>query len=194
MKAEVTSAEHFEKMYRKKADPWAFATSAYEQGRYRAIVNALAGRRFRRGFEPGCSVGVLTEQLGGLCARLEAIDFSATAVKRARDRCSPLPHVAVTQGALPQDIPGGTFDLVVLSEIGYYFQQNDLQRIGEALVEQLEPGGVLLAAHWLGHSPDHVLSGDQVHEVLGHLAGLRHASLERHEGFRLETWVREGTV
>ena len=94
-------------------------------------------------------------------------------------------------------LPEGTFDLIVLSEIGYYFPLEALRNLAEDLVRRLRAGGVLLAVHWLGSSKDHVLSGDQVHAALGQLEGLRHELAERHEldnedqaGFRLDRWTR----
>ena len=184
-----TSQAFFEEMYAAAGDPWAFATSAYEQNRYATILRALGHRRFRRAFEPGCSIGVLTERLAAVCDRVEAIDISPTAVARAQDRCRSLPNVGIQQGALPDQIPGGTFDLVVFSDIGYYFEAAALRAIARDLVSRMSSDGILLAAHWLGTSHDHLLSGDQVHEVLGSM-NLPPVQSERHEGFRLDCWRR----
>ena len=185
-----TSREFFEAMYRRDADPWDFASSEYEQGRYRAILAALDGHRYARAFEPGCSIGVLTEGLAGLCDRVDAMDLSPSAIEQAKRRCHDLKNVHLTSGSLAEAMPEGEFDLMVLSEIGYYFEELRLQEIAERLVDRLQPGGHLLAAHWLGESADHVLSGDQVHEVLGRVAGLSRVRSEQHEGFRLEVWER----
>jgi SAM-dependent methyltransferase len=190
MKPETTSAEFFEGMYRTAADPWNFATSEYEQRRYAATIAALGERRYRRAFEPGCSVGELTAQLSGRCERVDAMDISATAVERARERCQGLENVDILCGDIPRLTPSGMFDLIVLSEIGYYFEELELRMIVESLLRQLERGGVLLAVHWLGSSKDHVLSGDRVHEVLESLDGLVVTCSDRHAGFRLERWER----
>ena len=79
-RAKESTAAFFEEVYQRAADPWDFAGSAYEQGRYDATMQALAGCCFRRAFEPGCSVGVLTERLARICVRVDAVDLSATAV------------------------------------------------------------------------------------------------------------------
>jgi SAM-dependent methyltransferase len=185
-----TSRDFFEAMYRRAADPWDFASSEYELGRYRAILAALDGRRYARAFEPGCSVGVLTQGLAGLCDRVDAMDLSPSAVEQAKRRCRDLKNVHLTSGSLEDATPEGEFDLLVLSEIGYYFDEAKLQEIAKRLIRRLQRGGRLLAAHWLGESADHVLSGDQVHEVLGRIAGLSRVQAERHAGFRLEVWER----
>jgi SAM-dependent methyltransferase len=193
-----TSEAFFDRKYRDNPDPWNFAASPYEQSRYEAIVRALGQRQYQRCFEPGCSVGVLTARLACFCGQVEALDIAPAAVERARTRCLHLQNVRVLCGALPW-IPGeGGFDLIVLSEIGYYFAQEPLAVVADALVQRLEPGGILLAAHWLGCSPDHLLGGEQVHALLRQVPGLRHEHHERHgqgdQAFLLDRWVRRAEV
>ena len=191
MSTDPTSESFFDEKYRQASDPWKFASNSYELDRYDAIVAALAGRRYQRGFEPGCSIGVLTERLAALCDSLAAIDISLTAVNRARQRCRQWPNLAISHGALPDAIPGGTFDLVVLSEIGYYFEPRVLDRISRRLVEQLNPGGVLLAAHWLGESADHRIGGNQVHDIIGATSELVPIASQCYEKFRIDRWTRK---
>ena len=187
---DTTSASFFEEKYQRSGDPWAFASSAYEQQRYQAIYDAVSFRHYSRAFEPGCSIGVLTEKLAAICDHIEAIDLSATAIAHARERTKHLSHVNTTCGGLPAFIPDGMYDLIVFSEIGYYFSEDGLFAVGQTLTGRLSSSGVFLAAHWLGESPDHLLPGDRVHEILaevGHLA-LQHS--ERRPGFRLDLWQR----
>ena len=185
-----SSAEFFERKYQQSADPWNFGGSAYELERYDVTLRALAGRRFQRAFEPGCSVGVLTQRLAQLCGHVVAMDLSSTAVNAAKIRCAALANVHMQTGSLTGPLPDGNFDLIVLSEIGYYLSIPELERCGAALVERLLSGGCLLAVHWLGHSKDHRLGGDQVHTVLRSLDGLLLEHSERHAGFRLDRWTR----
>jgi trans-aconitate methyltransferase len=186
----TTSPEFFEQKYRELPDPWDFARSDYERSRYEAIIAALGTRRYERAFEPGCSVGELTWRLAELCGHLDAMDISSIAVERARFRCNKSPNVTFHVGDLLHQIPGGDFDLVVLSEIGYYFEKSALRELGNMVIKRIRPGGTLFAAHWLGSSTDHLLSGDSVHKSLGDLNGLRLEHRERHPGFRLDKWMR----
>jgi SAM-dependent methyltransferase len=186
----TTSAEFFEQKYRENPDPWNFSRSDYEQSRYHSILAALGERRYERVFEPGCSVGELTWQLAERCGHVDAMDISAIAIDLAKRRCCKFSNVAFHVGDLPHHIPCGEFDLIVFSEIGYYFEEASLRALGNTLVRQIRTSGTLLAAHWLGTSKDHLLSGDRVHEILGGLTGLRLDYSERHAGFRLERWVR----
>jgi len=190
----TTSAEFFDQKYRENPDPWDFARSEYEQSRYGAIIAALGEHQYRRAFEPGCSVGELTSRLAGRCEHVDAMDISAIAIDRAKHRCRELSNVAFHIGGLPHQIPDGEFDLIVFAEIGYYFEEASLQDLGHLLVRRMRTPGTLLASHWLGTSKDHVLSGDRVHEILAGLPGLRLDHSERHVGFRLDRWVRDGWV
>jgi SAM-dependent methyltransferase len=190
MTTKTTTKEFFETKYRESRDPWAFCSNDYEQNRYSATLRALDHRRYKRAFEPGCSIGILTARLAAICDHVDSIDISPTAVERAREFCEHLPNVNVRCGSLADDLPAGMFDLIVLSEIGYYFDQQDLFRLGSHLVGRLESSGVLLAVHWLGHSADHLLEGDVVHETLGRLNGLSLDFSERRTGFRIDRWIR----
>jgi len=186
----TTSADFFDHKYRENPDPWNFARSEYEQSRYSSIIAAMEGRRYERAFEPGCSVGELTWRLAERCRDVDAMDISAIAVDRAKDRCREFSNITFHVGDLPHQIPYGDFDLIVFSEIGYYFEEASLQELGNMLVSRIRTSGTLLAAHWLGTSKDHLLGGDRVHEILGSLTGLRLDYSERHADFRLERWVR----
>jgi SAM-dependent methyltransferase len=190
MTTKATSKDFFEAKYRESRDPWAFCSNNYEQNRYSATLRALNHRRYRNAFEPGCSIGILTARLASICDHVNAIDISPTAVERAREFCEHLPNVTIRYGSLANDFPAGVFDLIVLSEIGYYFDQEELFQLGSRLSQRLETSGVLLAVHWLGHATDHVLEGDLVHETLGRLNGLSLDLSERHAGFRIDRWVR----
>src|ERR1700709_2075359 len=110
---------YFEAMYAESADPWGFATRWYERRKYALTLAALPREQYRRGFEPGCSIGVLTARLPRRCASLLATELAPSAVATARERLASYDGVEVAQLAVPQDWPAGTFDLVVLSEIGY---------------------------------------------------------------------------
>jgi trans-aconitate methyltransferase len=180
----------FERMYRQDPDPWNFALSEYEQARYNATMAALGNRRYDRAFEPGCSIGVLTQRLATICAAIEAIDISTTAVEKGKERCREYPHVRISAAALGDYVPEPELDLIVLSEIGYYFLPYNLRVLATRLIGGLQRNGTLLAVHWLGQSPDHTLSGDEVHEILLALPGLTHELSERHRGFRLDRWRR----
>jgi hypothetical protein len=190
MAMNTTSAEFFEEKYRTNSDPWQFASSAYELNRYAAIMRILGSRTFYSAYEPGCSIGVLTELLASRCRHLLAMDISPTAVAMARTRCAHCPNANIIEGALPADLPTGRFDLIVFSEIGYYFERSVLEGVRDLLTKRLGQQGVLVGVHWLGTSADHQLSGDEVHDILRSTKSLRITASRRYDDFLLESWVR----
>jgi len=194
MKIDTTSEQFFEDKYRESQDPWSFATSPYERSRYQAIFQALQHRRYQSAFEPGCSIGILTRQLASLCDHVTAMDISPTAVQRAREHCRELSNVTIMCGALPNDIPSEDFDLILFSEIGYYFQDSQLFDLANMLLQRLREDGIILAAHWLGTSEDHILGSDRVHEILETVPCLKLEHSERHAAFRLDRWVKIGGI
>lgn len=158
--------DYFEDLYAADEDPWRFATSAYEQDKYAQTVAALEGRRFSRGLEVGCSIGVLTERLDGVCDELVAVDVSERAVATAHERLAGRAGVEVERRSLPEEVPDGPFDLIVCSEVLYYFDAELLSRLLDELVARLEAGGSLLAVHWRPETRTYPLRGDEVHELL----------------------------
>lgn len=120
-------AEHFRQIYARNADPWAFQTSAYEQEKYQRTLAALGGRRFRSGFEPGCSIGVLTRLLATRCDALLAADIVEEPLCTARKLCVDLPWVRFTRLSVPDEWPDGHFDLIVLSEVPISLHPRTLQ-------------------------------------------------------------------
>ncbi len=183
----------FEEKYATDPDPWAFASSRYELARYDAVVAALRPEphRYRRGFEPGCSIGVLTERLAGRCEELLAIDVAPSAVARAQARCGERPGLQIEVGGVEDGPPTGEpLDLLVFSELGYYFAPDTLAVIVADLGEAMAPGGDLIACHWTGTSPDHRIGGHEVHDVLaGVLAPHADRTVDQvHDGFLLAAW------
>jgi SAM-dependent methyltransferase len=190
MSERTASAGAFESMYQAAYDPWQFASSDYERGRYEAVLSLLRRARYRSAFEPGCSIGELTALLAPRCDQLLAIDVAPTAIARARDRCREFPNVQFLMADLEQFEPHRAFDLIVLSEIGYYFDRPRLEAILRRLASTLSEDGELLSCHWLGHSTDHAQHAEDVHEACLIALPLKHlrSSLQSH--YRIDTWVR----
>ena len=155
---------YFERLYGENADPWNFATSEYEAEKYRQTLSALPRARYGNAFEIGCSIGVLTAQLAGRCGHLLSVDVSEDALRQARERCANLPNVAFEKRAVPAEYPDRSFDLTVLSEVGYYLNFPDLARLADLIAAHTNPRGQLLLVHWLPVVPDYPLTGDQVHD------------------------------
>lgn len=155
---------YFRRVYERSTDPWSFQTSAYEAAKYADTLRSLPAGRFANALEIGCSIGVLTCKLATCCDALLGIDVSERALASARERCRELPQVRFERMEFPREAPDGTFDLVVVSEVAYYWQREDLERAADTLAARQQPGGHLLLVHLTEPVPDYPLTGDQVHE------------------------------
>ncbi len=187
---ETLPASYFDAVYDANADPWQFETSAYEAAKYHATVSALDNRRFRSGFEIGCSIGVLSVLLATHCEHLLSVDVSEAPLVRARARLGEMttrPSITFERMQVPDEFPPGRFDLVVMSEVGYYWSAMDLERALDRIEESLDPGGVLLLVHWTPPVRDYPLQGDAVHAAA--LARSRRDGTYLHRlGFKRDTW------
>jgi SAM-dependent methyltransferase len=181
----------FEDLYREQGDPWAFETSPYERAKYDHTLASLPGDRFGSVLEIGCANGVLTERLAPRCDRLLAVDVSSTALAAANRRCAGLPQVVFEQRRLTAEAPPGPFDLVLLSEVAYYWDSADLARLADWLIPAVPSGGHMLLVHWTGDT-DYPKSGDEAvgelrHRLGGAVTVVHH---ERRDQYRLDLWHR----
>jgi predicted TPR repeat methyltransferase len=138
---------HFDALYRDSSDPWQLASAWYERRKYAITVAALPRAHYRSGLEPGCSIGELTRLLADRCDRLMAFDFADAAVREARASLGNWHNVRVERRSLPAELPGDSYDLIVVSEILYYLSAADLASTVDGLVARLEADGDLIAVH-----------------------------------------------
>lgn len=184
----VFGAEYFDALYASSKDPWSFRTRWYESRKRAITVASLTRDRFRRGLEIGCSVGHLTELLAPCCDSLLAVDISTRAIHEAQR--TPQQNVEFARQDVLAQFPEGRFDLIVLSEVGYYWDEADLRAIRAHIHDALEPEGILVACHWRHSVEGHRLSGDRVHEILREgrwTRGVTHVE----EDFVLEVFGRD---
>lgn len=180
-------AAYFDRLYGEHEDPWGFRDRWYEERKRALTLAALPARRFTSALEVGCSLGVLTAQLAERCDALTSTDPSAAALAAAR-----VPdHVRLVQGSVPGDWPTGPYDLVVLSEVAYYLDAPDLERLLDLVETDLVPEGVVVACHWRHPVADYPLSGDEVHAALARWPLL---SRVEEEDFLLDVLVPDGAV
>lgn len=166
---------YFDDLYGDSADPWQLASRWYERRKYAITLSLLPEERYRHAFEPGCSIGILTEQLSARCDRLTAIDVAESAVRQTDAR---LRHsgrrdaVTLMRRSFDTPWPRGDFDLVVMSEIAYYFGASGLRTILEREIPNLRPNATVLAAHWRHSVADYPLTGDEATAIIGETSGL----------------------
>jgi len=185
-----TRAE-FRRMYAAAPDPWRLADRAYEQRKYGITVASLPAPHYASAFEPGCSVGVLTRMLAERCDRLLSCDAADVAVEQARTRTADLDHVRVERRELPHDWPTDAepFDLIVLSELLYYFEPPERADLLRRARASLAPGGTIVAVHWRPAVPEHVGTAEDVHDDVRALDGMVGLVEHREPDFLLDVVV-----
>lgn len=182
---------YFDGLFAGNDDPWSFRQRWYEQRKRAITLAALPRPHYRAIFEPGCANGELSFELASHCDHLLCCDTAAAAVTLARTRLGPFDHAEVRHSRLPADWPDEKFDLIVLSEIGYYLDADDLKRLIEQAAQSLTADGQLLACHWRPPIDGCPLNARQVHDLLHEHLHLPRLALHQEADFLLELWSRE---
>jgi len=180
-------AAYFENLYAANPDPWDFETSPYEQQKYQATLAMLAGRHFTSALEIGCSIGVLTQNLAKQCDGLLAVDIAASALAAATARCAGLRHVSFENRQIPGNWPAQKFDLMLFSEVLYFFSPADIAVTAQKACASALPGAVALLVNYTGQIEE-PCSGDDAADHFINAAcpvfqRIRHA---RHGKFRID--------
>ncbi len=195
--------EYFERLYAESPDPWDFGARWYERRKRELTLASLPRARYRRGFEPGCSIGLLTEALAARCDELLATDVAEAAVSAARSRLSGRAGVRIERRRMPEEWPDGEFDLVMISEVAYYCTEAGAAALGEAAARAMAPDGALVLCHWLHPVADYPLSGARAQRLVRDASGLTRLVRHEEDDFLLEVLspagagsvaVREGLV
>ena len=133
---------------------------------------------------------MLTAELASRSDRVLATDISERPLVGARRRLAGFPGVRFEQRRIPDEWPDEQFDLVVLSEVGYYCGADDLRRLAERASSSLTSDGVLLACHWRHPVGEYPLGGDEVHRALKGTPGLAVLAEHVEEDFILNVFTR----
>jgi LmbE family N-acetylglucosaminyl deacetylase len=186
---QVSKAEsYFDGLYAHSLDPWRLATRWYEDRKRQISLASLPRPRYSRALEVGCSVGELTALIATRADAVLAIDISEAAVALAAERTSGIANVSVRHQDATIDFPAGKFDLIVLSEVGYYWDVATLRETVAQIAKHLADDGTVLACHWRHPVADYPLSGDAVHRVLNQEPALHAIALHREADFVLEVF------
>ena len=125
--------------------------------------------------------------LASRCDDLLSVDLLEAPASAAARRVRGLSHVRVERRTVPDEWPPGPFDLIVLSEIAYYFDEATLALLMDRALASAAPGATLVAVHWTGPT-DYPLSGDAAHGIIGGTPGLDRVVTHVEDEFRLDVW------
>ncbi|KND57879.1 Methyltransferase type 12 [Candidatus Burkholderia verschuerenii] len=168
----MTTDRYFDDLYRKDDDPWKIRNRWYERRKRALLLAALPHERYARVFEPACGNGELTAALAPRCDEFIATDINDGAVALTKTRMAQSPHAKIARMTVPDEWPDGRFDLVVISEVGYYLEEAQLGRLIERIRHTLSPDGAVVACHWRRPIEGWALDGEQVHAAMRGKLGL----------------------
>ena len=183
---------YFDELFQASDDPWAFKQRWYERRKRALTLAALPLERYSAIFEPGCANGELSADLANRCDSLLACDTCLPAVELARERLSSFGHTRVIQARLPQQWPDERFDLIVLSELGYYLDEADLNQWIDRALASLTADGQLLACHWRPAIEGCPLDAERVHAILQDRLNMPRLFSHQEPDFLLDIWSYDG--
>lgn len=192
MDLDTDPSARFDALFTANQDPWHFKDRWYESRKRAMTLACLPRARYASGFEPGCANGELSAALASRCDRLLISDGSAVAVAIARRRVADLPQVSAVQAWVPDDWPQQRFELIVVSELGYYLGPEALEELVARTARSLLPGGDLVACHWRHPIQGCGLDGDGVHAAISRGIALPRVWSLADPDFRLEVWSADG--
>ncbi|MET4539572.1 LmbE family N-acetylglucosaminyl deacetylase [Arthrobacter bambusae] len=179
----------FDEVHSRQEDPWSYTTSWYERRKRALTLAALPEESYESGLELGCSIGTLSEELAQRCRRFLGVDASSAALAQAAERLANYPSAEVKHLTMPHEWPDGRFDLVVLSETGYYLSPEELSELLTRIQASTTPGGTLLLCHWRHPISGWELDAASVHSMArAHLGWPTHG-LYQEKDFMLEVLV-----
>jgi LmbE family N-acetylglucosaminyl deacetylase/SAM-dependent methyltransferase len=178
--------EYFDELYDRNPDPWRLSTRWYETRKRAISVASLPHPRYESALEIGSSVGELTALIAERADAVLAIDVAQAAVEATSRRTLDLPNVTARQLDATTKFPDGLFDLIVLSEVGYYWDADTLRSMVRKIVGHLAHDGTVLACHWRHAVADYPLLGDDVHLMLNEAPELHEIALHKEKDFILE--------
>ena len=149
------------------------------------------GDRYGSVLEVGCADGQLTAALLGRADAVLALDTSPRAVEAAR---LAAPGATVVVGTAPHALPQGPFDLVLLSEVGYFLTPLELLSTLRKAQALLSPDGELVLCHWQHPTTGVPLDGALVHEQAAAALGGRRLAAYVDDDVRIEVWGQSRSV
>ena len=158
-------AGDFARVYsRAERDAWGYDVGAFAKRRFELIIAAIPSVPIEKALEAGCAEGHLTRHLAKRVGHLVACDICEEAVARARRNCEGIRNVELIVADIRSDPPEGPFNLLVYSDVLYYFSKREVRHVIRLSAGLVVPGGHLVFANeWKSHyrgltSPTYVMT------------------------------------
>ncbi|MFX0546228.1 SAM-dependent methyltransferase [Roseovarius sp. S1116L3] len=182
--------DHLRALYADTSDPWGFEHSDYEQAKFAATRQALRAPHYTSAFELGCGNGQLAKHLAQICECYTGMDAVGVAIEAAR---LAVPKARFVHDFYPCPLPSGEFDLLILSEILYFLDDDSLRRLASD-VQTFWPKAEVLCVTWLGET-GHDLQGKEALDVFSNaLACHNFDCVEKTDRYRIDRGLPRGQL
>lgn len=183
----------FESLYQSDPDPWSVGTAWYERRKRGVLMASLPHEGYGHALELGCGTGHTTRLLAWRCETVCAVDVSPTAIVEcgrllAGDGAA---NVQLERLNLPHSWPrmaNESANLVVASELAYYFSDKDLETFLSSCLQSLAIGGDWVMCHCKTEFHDTQQTTEQIHHAMENLAGIERIVTHDEACFRLDVW------
>ncbi|WP_407307307.1 class I SAM-dependent methyltransferase [Acinetobacter sp.] len=190
----INQTDYFDELYKNSDDPWDYEQRWYEERKRQICLALLLQPVYSKVLEIGCSNGVFSQHLAQRSKQLICLDAHSKAVQLAQVRLDHLSHVKVIQQHIPEQFPAGSFDLIIINEILYYLQPEELAHLIEKVENSLTLEGVVVCCHWRYPIDGFILTGEEVHHVLKQQFHLPHYLNVNDPDFIIDLWSKETTT
>ena len=181
----------FDALYHASSDPWGTASRWYERRKRSLLLAALPREHYPAVFEAGCGTGHISVALADRCDTLLASDGSAPALAIATRALASHPHATVVMQRLPDEWPQRPFDLVVLSEILYFVDDEGCDALAASARASAGEHGTVVACNWRATIEGWGHRGDEVHRRFEQALGLPRLFEYADDDFLLGGWSRD---
>ncbi|GAB2493639.1 hypothetical protein GCM10027030_28740 [Luteococcus sediminum] len=183
---EASRAGTFDEMYEAGDDPWGWEESWYERRRRALVLGILRRPEYRHVLELGCGTGLLTAELVRRSEAVTALDVSGRALEVAHRR--GIEGVDWVHAAVPDGLPEGRFDCVVISELGYFLRPSELLALVRTVRDRMTDDAELVLADWRHPTQGIPLDGPLVHELVDAVVGLPRWARYEDPDVLVEAW------
>lgn len=183
-------SERMDALYAANPDPWNFRKSAYELQKYRDTLAHFPRQRYAHALEIGCSIGILGGMVAKRADRYFGIDASSRALVSARDHLAEgiaSGTIQLAQHVVPESLPAGCYDLILLSEILYFLKADDMALLAER-VEVAGPTADIVCVNFLGPADEGSLGGAEALSLFATALGRRPITTSATELYRIDVF------
>jgi hypothetical protein len=184
-----TSRSYSDDLDNDSVAPWGFESDLAERRMYAVTVASLPRIRYRSAYDLGCSDCGLTESLATRCDLLLSRDVIPVALQRIEAQLRRRPPVWFEERSISEQWPSGPFDLILLRQIRYRFEVDDLRSIMACVLNSTTIGAHVVGVQERGET-DCALTAKNAHKCIEATPGLVPVVHHLDEQFRLDIWER----